>query len=333
MRREQLPPHATGTFVLPRWKTVYVSVPKAACTSLKWLVADLQEEDPQKFYGILSRETGRQMTLHARNWWKKTPTLHELDDDRLAEIDLDDGWFVFAVVRHPTARLWSAWQSKFLLREPRFLEKYPGAPWPRLPKTSQDVADDFATFVRSLDATDRPSVLRDRHFLTQDRLLGPDDALYSRIYRTDEIGPLLRDLSGHLAAQGLATMPALRSNNETPLALLRDQLTPDMVQTIGHYFAADFRRFGYADVVPPTGPALTWTPDQLAEIGRLVDRNERIGDLYDMAVGFRDAEKVLRAQLKSSKHELRRTRAELREAQRGLGSRLRDGLGRTLRRG
>ena len=50
MRREDLPPHKTATYVLPRWKVVYVSVPKAACTSIKWLIAELQEEDPARFH-------------------------------------------------------------------------------------------------------------------------------------------------------------------------------------------------------------------------------------------------------------------------------------------
>ena len=44
MRREQLPPHKTACYVMPHWKAMYVSVNKAACTSLKWLVADLQGE-------------------------------------------------------------------------------------------------------------------------------------------------------------------------------------------------------------------------------------------------------------------------------------------------
>ena len=35
-----------------------------------------------------------------------------------AAISPENGWFVFTVVRHPAARLFSAWQSKLLLREP-----------------------------------------------------------------------------------------------------------------------------------------------------------------------------------------------------------------------
>jgi hypothetical protein len=134
MRRDQLPPHKTATYVLARYKTVYVSVPKAACTSLKWLVAELQGEDSERFHRSLSREVGRAMTIHRRDLWRHTPMLHELPDEELAAISPDDGWFVFAVVRHPSARVWAAWQSKFLLREPRWIDEFSGAPWlPRAP--------------------------------------------------------------------------------------------------------------------------------------------------------------------------------------------------------
>ena len=41
MLREQLPPHKTSTNEMPAYKAVYVSVNKAASTSLKWLVAEI----------------------------------------------------------------------------------------------------------------------------------------------------------------------------------------------------------------------------------------------------------------------------------------------------
>ena len=36
----------------------------------------------------------------------------------------EEGWLRFSVVRDPAPRLWSAWQSKLLLREPRFLDGF-----------------------------------------------------------------------------------------------------------------------------------------------------------------------------------------------------------------
>src|SRR3712207_4991386 len=129
MRRDQLPPHRTGTFVMPRWKAVYVSVNKAACTSLKWLVADLQGERPEQFYGSLSREVGRAMTIHKRALWQRTPMLHRMGRERLAEVSPENGWFIFAVGRHPAARIWSAGQSKLLLREPAGAGGFGAEPW------------------------------------------------------------------------------------------------------------------------------------------------------------------------------------------------------------
>src|SRR6059058_442136 len=78
MRRDQLPPHKTATYVLPAYKAVYVSVPKAACTSLKWLVAGIQGEDAERFHRSLSREVARSLTIHRRGMFRHTPMLHEL---------------------------------------------------------------------------------------------------------------------------------------------------------------------------------------------------------------------------------------------------------------
>src|SRR3954464_12404216 len=48
MRRDQLPPNKTATYVMPAYKAVYVSVPKAACTSLKWLRPRAQGGEPPR---------------------------------------------------------------------------------------------------------------------------------------------------------------------------------------------------------------------------------------------------------------------------------------------
>jgi hypothetical protein len=282
--RNELPPNKTATYVMRRWKTVYVSVPKAACTSLKWLVADLQGEDPEHFYSAMSRETGRSMTIHHRARWQRTPMLNELSDEELAEIHPDNGWFVFGVVRHPSARLWSGWQSKFLLREPHFRAHYPEAPWPRLPESTSDVVEDFQSFVDTLGREPEQPIFHDRHFRSQTRLLRDDRVPYSRIYKTAEFGDLMRDLEAHLKPFGLDEMPRLRRSNETPLLPVAALFTPEVNAVVEQHYASDFERFGYPDVVPET---LLRTPDYstelLAEVGRLVERGERIGDLYLLA--------------------------------------------------
>jgi len=282
MRRDQLNRHKTATYVLRRHKVVYVSVNKAACTSLKWLVADLQGEDPARFQRSLSREVGRAMTIHRRALWQHTPMLHQLDDDELAGISPEDGWLIFSVVRHPAARLFSAWQSKFLLREPRWQELFGHEPWfPRLPAASAHIVEDFRRFVHAMAAEPDQPVMRDRHFMPQSAMVAADRMPYSRVYRTNELSTLLVDLRAHLERTSGWTGPlALRQSNETPLRPTAALFDPAVRAAIEELYESDFRDFGFGSVVPDKlHDSDEYDGAALAEIGRLVERHERIGDL------------------------------------------------------
>jgi hypothetical protein len=299
LKRSEVPPYKTATYVLPRWKTVYVSVPKAACTSMKWLVADLQDESPERFYKAVSRETGRNMTVHHRDRWRHTPMLPQLSDAELEEITPDNGWFVFAVVRHPAARLWSGWQSKFLLQEPRFRDLHPEAPWPRVPGSTSDVVEDFTTFVRYLDTTPDAPVFKDRHFRTQSHLLRPGLTPYTRIYQTGEMPVLLEDLATHLRPLGRESLPPLRRSNETPLRPLRSMFSPDVDRVVRRHYAADLAEFDYPDSIPGgLHDGEEYSPELLAEVGRLVERAERIGDLYQATMRARRAARRAEAEVR-----------------------------------
>jgi cell division protein FtsB len=325
MLREQLPPHKTATFVLPRYKTVYVSVPKAACTSLKWLVAELQGEDPQRFHKSVSREVGRAMTIHRRNLWRDTPMLHDLSDEELAAISSENGWFVFAVVRHPAARLWAGWQSKFLLRDPRWIDEFAGEPWlPRIPTSTADVTEDFGRFVESLGRGNGQAVMRDRHFMAQRELLRPDLTPYTRIYDTGQIPRLLEDLEEHVRSQGADTRLALQRINETPLAPLRSLFTPTVTGRIAALYREDFDAFGYAEVVPEkTDPAAEYPREALVAIGLLAERGERLGDLALRAQSLTGQQRDLRkrnGELRAKNRALRDENKTLREANEALGA-------------
>src|SRR3954470_9303180 len=289
MRRDQLPPHKTATYVMPAYKAVYVSVPKAACTSLKWLVAGIQGEDAERFHRSLSREVARSLTIHRRGMFRHTPMLHALSDEQLAEID--DSWFVFAVVRHPAARVWSAWQSKFLLREPRWVDEY-GDHVPRVPASTSDVLEDFGAFIGSIHADRDQPILRNRHFMSQHALLGSTP--YSRVYETREIPQLLEDLGAHLRAYGWEGSLELPRANETPLAAIDAVFAPPVLERIEDVYAADYAAFGYSGP-PRTEPGDEFPAAALAEVGRLVERAERIGDLAMRAQALAEENKRLRA--------------------------------------
>jgi hypothetical protein len=306
MRRDQLPPHKTATYVLPRWKVVYVSVPKAACTSLKWLIADLQDENPRRFYAALTREVGRAMTIHRRERWQHTPMLHDLPDDELAAVSPERGWFVFAAIRQPSARLWSGWQSKFLLREPRWPELFGGEPWfPRVPRTTEDVVEDFQRFVLSIAENPEQPVMRDRHFQPQSRLITPERTPYTRIYHTREILELLQDFATHLHGEGWEGSLELLPSNETPLRPLASMFSPDVTAAIATVYGEDFDRFGYENVLPDAlEPADEYGEAALGEIGRLIERAERIGDLALRAQGLSRRTKKKQAEIKRLRHQV-----------------------------
>lgn len=326
MQRSDLPPHKSATYVLPRWNVVYVSVPKAACTSIKWVIADLQGENPERFYAALTREVGRQMTIHRRRRWQHTPMLHQLPEKDLAEISPDRGWFIFAVTRHPATRLWSAWQSKFLLREPRWVERFGDEAWfPRLPRTTEDVVEDFRRFVHAMAEDPAQLVMRDRHFHPQVLLIAPDRTPYTRIYDTRELPQLLEDFAAHLRGLGWDGSLDLPASNETPLRPLASMFAPDVTEAIAAIYRHDFERFGYESVVPDSlDPANEYDDSALRAIARLAERGDRIGDLAMRAQRLVAAKNTEQREVER----LRRRVAELTAAQSAAG----DGVARKVRR-
>jgi hypothetical protein len=301
MQRHQLPPHKTATFVMPRWQAMYVSVNKAACTSLKWLVAELQDENPARFHRSISREVTRTMTIHRRHLWQKTPMAKRLPDDELAAISPDNGWFVFGVVRHPTARLFSAWQSKLLLREPWWVQEFGEQEWfPRTPTSGDDIVDEFIRFVRIVAKDPEQRIMRNRHFAPQRWMLAADRMPYTRIYKTSEIPELLTEFEAHLRARGYSgrelTLPRA---NETPLKPIAALFPPEVLDAARALYGPDFELFGYDDGMPGgLDTAERYDDDAIAEIGRLVERQERINDLALQAQQIKAKSRVTAATAK-----------------------------------
>ena len=283
MKPEEVPARRrNATYVLPHWKLVYVSSPKAACTATKWLLADALEIDPWRFYNSLSTETTRATTIHQNRWkWKDvSPRLQDLTPEQLAEITTENGWMVFSMKRHPAMRLWSAWQSKLLLREPRFMVQFREADWlPRVPESTDDVIEDWERFIAAIAAAPKLSILKDNHFAPQSRLLNLPTTQYTRLYDTSEFSTMLSDLGTHLAANGFTGTLTPRRSNETPLPALERAFSSNVVEVIAKTFARDYKLLGYADPIPPKLRAGDYSADLIAATGIVAERGDRIGDL------------------------------------------------------
>lgn len=318
----QLPPHEEATYVLPHYKLVYVALPKTACTSVKWMLSDLAGEEADRFHGSLSREVTQVTTIHRRGLWRRTPTLHALSADQLGEITDDNGWMSFAVTRHPAARMWSAWQSKLLLREPLYMDRFGSADWlPRVPTSTGDLVEDFQRFVASVAADPDHGILQDRHFMPQVRLLNFGVTPYTRVYDTSELPSLLRALEAHLRGLGWDGTLRLVRSNEMPLQPLRLAFPDDVVSAIAGLYADDMKAFGYDDARPPKLLDTAEYPKVALEaVGMLIERAERIGKLAMHAQRLSRAVKATRGKLKTARGERETTLETLETTRQDLTS-------------
>jgi hypothetical protein len=102
--------------------------------------------------------------------------------------------------------------------------------------------------------------------------------------------------------------------------------SPEVAATIKHHYEADFDQFGYDDVVPEAlARTEEYSPEQLAEVGRLVERAERIGDLFRLNA---EARKLNRQQARQLRVALRTATPPPSTAQRVRGK-----AGRVVRAG
>lgn len=321
-----LPP--SNSFVLMRHRMVYISVTKAACTSLRWMMARLGGEDPERFYNGTGPHLTRLMTVHGhRSKWSHVRRLSDMDPAEVAQISPANGWFVFAVVRDPWSRLWSAWQSKFLVRHPTFAMRYGDEPWfPRIPRSPDDAVEDFRAFVQAHPWTDHPDLMRDSHFWPQVRAVRPDGLDYSRVHDLAALPELVSDIHAHLDGLGLDEELYLPRANETPLALTDAVLAGGVAERIEELYGADFARFGdrWDRSAVKVSPA--WSDDAIRAVGFHAAVFERIGDMS------RENER-LRLELRRTRRRLpaaeaAEARPPLRLALSGLPARVRRVAGR-----
>jgi hypothetical protein len=246
-----------GTVVLPELRVLYVPVPKAGWTSLLWLLAGPAGLAPEDFARSVKPEVTPAMAVHdMKVWHARGYVLAALDPQARAEALTGEGWFRFTVVRDPAARLWSAWQSKVLLREPYYRERFGDQPWfPRVPESPADVVEDFRAFVAAVSARAWADDVTDKHWAPQHLLVErlPVDHV-GHVTRLDETVDALR---AHLGGRADA-LGSLTRDNRALLPYDPCVYGAAGTDTLGSLFAEDYARFGYA----PTGDAETAAPDR-----------------------------------------------------------------------
>ena len=284
LQRQAGHPPVTLGIVLPRWKVLYVITPKAACTSLMRMCASLQGEDLEAFRSSLIPEVTRAALIHDFSKWRGTRWFHQLTQRERRQITDNGDWLIFCVTRHPVTRLWSAWQSKLLLREPNFLNRYGSCPWfPRVPRGIADVTADFRSFIDAL-RHEAGLIEGNQHWRPQAELLRTGTFPYSHVGKVEELGATLGLLEEHLRRQGWEGTLAIPRENQTPLPFSVTPLDPETIRTVERLYTQDLELFGYHSVA--SSPREEQLPEEttglLVNAARvIIERNERIGDMCE----------------------------------------------------
>jgi len=218
--------------------------------------------------------------VHRRDAYEKTPKLNEIQVATRREIRPDNGWFVFSVVRDPRVRLFSAWQNKYLMHNPRYRNWRDEDWYPPTPESAQDVIDSFARFVDLIDKDPNHAVTDDSHFLPQMNLLRKDVVPYSRVYEISELSTaFVTDLDAHLRAQGWTGEVALRQTNDTPLRANARVFAGPVREQVERYFAADLAEYGHIWDFAKIEAVPDWTPAMIDDLRTRTALIERIGQL------------------------------------------------------
>lgn len=287
-----------NTYVSHRFHLVYVSVAKAACTSMKHVLAFLQDERDVLREGQESWEVERDLIVHERHLWRKTPSLADLaPDDQRRVLDSED-YFRFSLVRNPFTRIFSAWQSKILLQEPSQLQSYRGTPLLVREVTSpQDIFKSFERFLEYIRESEWPDIRND-HWAPQTKLLFRDRISFTRIGKVEEMPSALAALAAHIARFG-GELPPMSKRNESLISWDPALVSSRSIDLIRQMYRDDFECFGYAPTPPHARRPLSSESWQtvLAAISMLRSRHERLGELRECLSLARASEATLSAEL------------------------------------
>jgi septal ring factor EnvC (AmiA/AmiB activator) len=259
-------------------KLFYIATPKVACTSLKWWFAELEgvAEDVRQLK--TSSESDPELVIHDSLRVVAPQTcLHS--PEQLQEIKAD-GYFSFALVRNPYKRVFSAWQSKILLREPLQIGPYLGQAFVEFAiETMNDVAAAFECFLEYLNTYEIDD-FKDWHWTPQYDLLQPQLFPYtvvSKIEDTSRLNDALRTQLGDAYVNPFTTSRA----NESLIPYLPEFISSRSKELIDRLYAKDFETYGYQQKLPPAKEKFSQAHLTLAlkGIDLLRGRHLRIGEM------------------------------------------------------
>jgi hypothetical protein len=281
MARPQAPEHVLENGIaLDDVKLLYVPVPRAGSTAILWALAASEQLPAERFFESGKLEVTRALTVHDLSLWGEARRLAGRSSTDLDRILTSDDWLRFTVIREPVRRIWSAWLTKVLLRDPRFVTAFGAEDWfPRRVGDPGEIVAAFRTFVAVL--RERPTEWHDPHWSAQADLAGLDDVAYSVVARMEELRGALTQVDEHLGRHGRRPL-ALRRENASLLPFTPGLLDGATAEALTAWTTRDRAVFGYPEIAAGDGVDADWLSGveaALPAVSAVAERNERIGDL------------------------------------------------------
>ena len=256
-----------NTFVLESMGLMYMDTPKAGGTSLKTRLAQL-EAGYKAPHDSSSHEAASEMFIHdqAINPLKPVTAYEEQLQEKIL---FSSNWKRFCVVRNPFSRLFSAWFSKVLLRQPGYLEALPGYELPELVTSTEEV---YAAFERFVDYLAEFGCDSNPHWDRQVLLLFSGTLEWDKVFRFENLQEELSSATD-LFGEHQLTLEHLNVSGFSPNW---EMISPKTKNLITSLYACDFEAYGYS-LEQPRGPS---NVDLLpVYINAVVARNKRISQL------------------------------------------------------
>ncbi len=263
-----------STFVNVERRYMYFEVPKAGCTTMKWLLHSVEKLPPVDYFLGLNREARRDMFIHERRNIG-IPSLEELDDATQEFVLTSPDFMRFTVVRNPYERIELAWKDKIKLCAPGF-EEFCKSIKGKLP-TGRDPSSQvsFREFVEALSQQNLATC--DPHWRLQSEHTLRGAMNFSHVGRLDDFSTLVRAFLAHIGETEREPAPAMNVRERV------SDYDEEIATKVHDLYRPDFEVFGY-DREGWVRPRVTeGKPRTVAEsvfVDEVLERNIVVGHLY-----------------------------------------------------
>ncbi|SPH21549.1 hypothetical protein ASD8599_02301 [Ascidiaceihabitans donghaensis] len=200
-------------------KIAYMALPKAACSSIKKALATI---DPAVKVDELAD------TEYDYDKWHMVYPTQRFRPHRWSALDPD--WFGFTVVRDPVKRLMACYTNRVVERgELKNSRKIKNGAY-NLPV---DPDPDF--FFQNLDAYKKAASVIKHHAMHTWLFTGPDLSVYKKVYPTEKLGALAKDLSDWTNAPF-----EIGRENTSSMTLTLDDLKPETVKALTPWLCLEY---------------------------------------------------------------------------------------------